>query len=59
MILRADIVLNGTESIVDSDGHFDNLCGSHLQSQSGLYHVSYGILLTIPSLPNHCAFQNL
>ena len=26
--------------VVDSDCRFDNLCGSHLQSQSELYHVS-------------------
>ena len=27
--------------VVDSDWPFDNLCGSHLQSQSELYHVSW------------------
>ena len=27
--------------LVDSDWRFDNLCGSHLQSQSELYHVSW------------------
>ena len=59
-LFRVNIVLNRTESIVvDSDWRFDNLCGSHLQSQSGLYHISYGILLTVPSLPNHGAFQIL
>ena len=58
MILRVNVVLNRTESIVvDSDWRFNNLCGSHLQSQRGLYHVSYGILFTVPSLPNHCAFD--
>ena len=25
--------------IVDRDSRFDNLCGSHLQSQTELYHV--------------------
>ena len=41
MIFRVNVVLNRTESIVvDSDWCFDNLCGSHLQSQSGLYRVS-------------------
>ena len=59
-LFRVNIVLNRTESIVvDSDWRFDNLCGSHLQSQSGLYHVSYSILLIVPSLPNQCAFQIL
>ena len=27
--------------VVDSDWRFNNLCGSHLQSQSELYHVSW------------------
>ena len=27
--------------VVDSDWRYDNLCGSHLQSQSELYHVSW------------------
>ena len=27
--------------VVDSDWHFDSLCGSHLQSQCELYHVSW------------------
>ena len=26
---------------VDSDWRFDNLCGSHLQSLSELYHISW------------------
>ena len=30
MIDRVNVVLNGT--VVDSDLHFNNLCGSHLQS---------------------------
>ena len=33
-------VLNRTV-VVDSDWRFDNLCGSHLPSQSELYHVSW------------------
>ena len=33
-----NVVLNRT-IVVDSDLRFDNLCGSHLQSQSELYHV--------------------
>ena len=33
------MVLNRTV-VVDSDSRFDNLCGSHLQRQSELYHVS-------------------
>ena len=40
LIVRVDVVLNRTV-VVDSDWRFDNLCGSHLQSQSELYHVSW------------------
>ena len=40
LIVRVNVVLNKTV-IVDSDWRFDNLCGSHLQSQSELYHVSW------------------
>ena len=32
MIIRLNVVLNNTV-VVDSDWHFDNLCGSLLQSQ--------------------------
>ena len=39
LIVRVNVVLNRTVD-VDSDLCFDNLCGSHLQSQSELYHVS-------------------
>ena len=39
MIVRVNEVLNRTV-VVDIDRGFDNLCGSHLQSQSELYHVS-------------------
>ena len=39
MIVWVNVVLNRTV-VVDSDGRFDNLRGSHLQSQSDLYHVS-------------------
>ena len=39
LIVRVNVVLNRTV-VVDSDCPFDNLCGSHLQSQSELYHVS-------------------
>ena len=35
MIFRVSVVLNRT--VVDSDWRFDNLCGSHLKSQSQLY----------------------
>ena len=38
VIFRVNVVLNRTV-VVDSDWHFDNLCGSHLQSQSELYHA--------------------
>ena len=41
MIVRVNEVLNRTVVVVvDSDRGFDNLCGSHLQSQSELFHVS-------------------
>ena len=39
LINRVNVVLNRTV-VVDSDRRFDNLCGSHLQSQSELCHVS-------------------
>ena len=40
VIVRVNVVLKST-IVVDSDWHFDNLCGSHLQSQSELYHISW------------------
>ena len=40
LIFRVNVVLNRTV-VVDSDWRFDNLWGSHLQSQSELYHVSW------------------
>ena len=40
LIVQVTVVLNRTV-VVDSDWCFDNLCGSHLQSQSELYHVSW------------------
>ena len=40
MIVWVNVVLNRTV-VVDSDWRFDNLRGSHLQSQSELYHVSW------------------
>ena len=39
-IVRVNVVLNRTV-VVDSDWRFLNPCGSHLQSQSELYHVSW------------------
>ena len=39
LIVRVNVVLSRT-AVVDSDWRFDNLYGSHLQSQSELYHVS-------------------
>ena len=39
LIVRVNVVLNRTV-VVDSGYRFENLCGSHLQSQSELYHVS-------------------
>ena len=46
LIVRVNVVLNRT-AVVDSDWRFDNLCGSHLQSQSELYHVSYWLWVFI------------
>ena len=40
LIVQVNVVLNRTV-VVDSDWRFDNLCGSHLQSQSELYQVSW------------------
>ena len=40
LIVRVNVILNRTV-VVDSDWRFDNLCGSHFQSQSELYHVSW------------------
>ena len=37
VILRVSVVLK--RIVVDSDWHFDNLWGSHLQNQSELYHI--------------------
>ena len=44
LIARVNVVLNRTV-VVDSDWRFNNLCGSHLQSQSELYHVSWWYIL--------------
>ena len=44
LIVRVNLVLNRTV-VVDSDQRFDNLCGSHLPSQSELCHV------IIPCIP--------
>ena len=38
MIVWVNVVLNRT-FVVDSDRRFDDLCGSHLQSQSDLYQL--------------------
>ena len=40
LIVWVNVVLNRTV-VVDSDWRFDNLCVSHPQSQSELYHVSW------------------
>ena len=40
LIVRVNVVLNRTV-VVGSDWRFDNLCGSHLHSQSEFYHVSW------------------
>ena len=40
LIVRVNVVLNRTV-VVDSDWRFDNLCGSHFQSQNELYRASW------------------
>ena len=40
LIVRVNAVLN-RNVVFDNDWRFDNLCGSHLQRQSELYHVSW------------------
>ena len=40
LAVLVNVVLNRTV-VVDSDWCFNNLCSSHLQSQSELYHVSW------------------
>ena len=49
LIVRVNVVLNRTV-VVDIDWHFDNLCGSHLQSQSELYHVSWWYYILVIDL---------
>ena len=49
LIVRVNIVLNRTV-VVDSDWHFENLCGSHLQSQSELYHASWWYYILVIDL---------
>ena len=51
MIVRVNVVLNRT--VVDSSWRFDNLCGSHRQSQSEFYHLSwlYYTLVIDPAQP--------
>ena len=40
-MVRVNVVLNRTVVVDSDDWRFHNLCGSHLQSQSELYHVSW------------------
>ena len=42
MIVWVSVVLKRT--VVDCDWHFDYLCGSHLESQSDLYHMSWWLI---------------
>ena len=48
MIVQVIVVLNRT--VVDSNWCFNNLFGSHLQSQSELYHVSWWYLTLVIDL---------
>ena len=52
LIVQVNIALNRTV-VVDSDWCFDNLCGSHLQSQSELYHVSWWYYTLVIDLIRH------
>ena len=52
LIVRVNVVLNKTV-VVDSDWCFDNLCGSHLQSQSELYHFSWWHYTLVIDLIGH------
>ena len=45
---RVNVVLNRT--VVDNFGRFNNLCGSHRQSQIELYHVSWWYLTLVIDL---------
>ena len=45
LIVRVNVVLSRTTVVVDSDRRFDNLCGSHLQSQSVFITSVDGIIL--------------
>ena len=49
LIVRVNVVLNRTV-VVDSDWRFDNLCDSHLQSESELYHVSWWYYILVIDL---------
>ena len=42
MIIQVKVALN--RAVVDSDWRFGNLCCSHVQSKSELYHVSWWLL---------------
>ena len=46
LIVWVNIVLNRAV-VVDNDWRFDNLFGTHLHSQSELYHVSWWYTLVI------------
>ena len=46
MIVRVNVVPNRTV-VVDKDRRFDNLCGSHLQSQMGCIMSVYSIIKLI------------
>ena len=52
LIVRVNVVLN-RNVVVDSDWRFDNLCGSHLQSQSELFHVSWWYYTLVIGLIGH------
>ena len=57
MIVLVILVLNRTV-VVDSDGRFDNLCGSHLQSQSELM-VLYSGYLSDWSITSRCYWSSV
>ena len=52
LIVRVNVVLNRTV-VVDSDWRFDNLCGSHLQSQSELSTREWGLIFGVRTCETH------
>ena len=58
LIVRVNVVLNRIV-VVDSDWRFDNLRGSHLQSQSEFYHVSWWYYTLVIDIVLRCYVYNV